>query len=84
MTFFSSQQLPSQQLPSQQLQQQAQEQQQDVVSGDQYRYALTNFVRFPNAWLKNWVDQGVCMYSSVLLMRKSSNSGSSWRSRNGK
>ena len=40
---FQQQQLQQQQVqPIQQLQQQ-----QDVVSGDQYRYALTNFVCFP-------------------------------------
>ena len=35
---------PSQQQQLQQQVQQIQQQQQDVVSGDQYRYALTNFV----------------------------------------
>ena len=31
--------------------QQAQQQQQDVVSGDQYRYALTNFVCFQQVFV---------------------------------
>ena len=44
MAFYSSQQLQHQQ-QVQPIQQQ--QQQQDVVSGDQYRYALTNFVCFP-------------------------------------
>ena len=48
MAYFPSQQL-QQQLQQQQQQQQVQsiqqqQQPQDVVSGDQYRYALTNFV----------------------------------------
>jgi hypothetical protein len=50
MAFYPSQQ---QQLQQQQLQQQQvqplqqQHQPQDIVSGDQYRYALSNFVCFP-------------------------------------
>ena len=54
MAFYSS---PQQQQQQQQLQHQQhqqvqpiqQQQQQDVVSGDQYRYALTNFVCFPHS-----------------------------------
>ena len=46
MAFYPSQ--LQQQLQQQQVQPiQQQQQQQDVVSGDQYRYALTNFVCFP-------------------------------------
>jgi hypothetical protein len=51
MSFYSSQQLQQQQV--QPIQQQ---QQQDVVSGDQYRYALTNFVRFPPKIV--WLNSG--------------------------
>ena len=48
MAFYPSQQQQlQQQLQQQQIQPiQQQQQQQDVVSGDQYRYALTNFVCF--------------------------------------
>jgi uncharacterized protein YhaN len=53
MAYFPSQQLQQQQQQQQQLVQQ-QQQQQDVVSGDQYRYALTNFVCFPQ------LDSFVC------------------------
>ena len=48
MAFYPSQQQQQlQQLQQQQVQPIQQQQQQDVVSGDQYRYALTNFVSFP-------------------------------------
>lgn len=43
MAFYPSQQQQLQQQLQQQVQP-IQQQQQDVVSGDQYRYALTNFV----------------------------------------
>jgi hypothetical protein len=48
MAFYPSQQQIQQQQQQQQVQpiQQQQQQQQDIVSGDQYRYALSNFVCF--------------------------------------
>jgi hypothetical protein len=47
MAFFSSQQIQQQQQQQPQVHPIQQQQLQDVVSGEQYRYALTNFVRFP-------------------------------------
>jgi hypothetical protein len=47
MAFYPSPQQQQLQLQQQQGQPIQQQQQQDVISGDQYRYALTNFVCFP-------------------------------------